>query len=69
MTFLKEHFDHVLLVILGILGGAAGVWCDLHHLADSSKWMYAEAAAALAALLMRMNSNRNVQPNPPPETK
>lgn len=69
MNFWKEHFDHVLLVLLGVIGGAAGVWCDLHHLGDSSKWMYAEAAAALAALLMRMNSQRQHPQQAPPQNE
>jgi hypothetical protein len=38
MNFWKEHFDHILLALLGIAGGVAGAWCSAHHLEDSSKW-------------------------------
>lgn len=67
--FWKEHFDHVLLVLLGILGGAAGVWCSMHHLDDASKWLYAQAAAALAALLMRMNTSPKQAPRDESQVK
>lgn len=71
MTFWKDHFDHLLLVLLGILGAVAGVWCTAHHFDDASKWLFAQAAASLAALLMRMNA-RGATPEPtsiPTETK
>ena len=62
MNFWKDHFDHVLLALLGIIGGAAGVWCSAHKFDDASKWLFAEAASALAALLMRMNGQRPADP-------
>jgi hypothetical protein len=67
MNFWKEHFDHILLALLGIAGGVAGAWCSAHHLEDSSKWFYGQAAATLAALLMRMNGPRQVPNAPGPD--
>lgn len=63
MTFLKDHFDHILLVLLGILGASAGILCSAHHMDKPSEWCFVEAAAALSALLMRMNGQR--VPNAP----
>ena len=56
MSFWKEHFDHLLLVVLGVVGGAAGIWCSAHNMQKPSEWCFVEAAAALSALLMRMNT-------------
>lgn len=58
MNFWKEHFDHVLLALLGIAGGVAGAFCAAHKMDDASKWFFGQAAATLAALLMRMNGHR-----------
>lgn len=70
MTFWKDHFDHILLAALCLAGGAAGVWCAMHKLDKPSEWCFVEAAAALSALLMRMNGQRSNQatgPNVPPQ--
>ena len=56
MNFLKDHFDHILLAALGIAGGLAGAFCAAHKMDDASKWFFGQAAATLAALLMRMNT-------------
>lgn len=66
MNFWKDHFDHVLLALLGVAGGAAGAVCSAYHMDDASKWLFAQAAASLAALLMRMNGPRvATSPNAP----
>jgi hypothetical protein len=64
MSFWKEHFDHVLL---GILGGVGGIVCAIYKLDKPSEWCFVEAAAALSALLMRMNGQRS-SPNVPPQS-
>lgn len=58
MNFWKDHFDHILLAMLGVAGGIAGAYCAAHKLDEASKWFFAQAAATLAALLMRMNQNK-----------
>lgn len=63
MNFWKDHFDHILLAVLGVLGASAGVWCAMHQLDKPSEWCFVEAAAAVSALFMRMNGRPN--PNPP----
>lgn len=66
MPFLKDHFDHLVLALLGVLGAAAGIWCSMHKLDKPSEWCFVEAAAALSALLMRMNGQRAI-PNDQPK--
>jgi hypothetical protein len=58
MTFLKDHFDHLTLVFLGVLGAVGGIVCSAHHMDKPSEWCLVEAAAALSALLMRMTGPR-----------
>ena len=65
MNFWKDHFDHILLAALGVIGAAAGIWCSAHKFDDASKWLFAQAAASLAALLMRMNGQRPADPTSP----
>jgi hypothetical protein len=68
MNFWKDHFDHVLLVVLGVLGGIGGIICAIYKLDKPSEWCFVEAAAALSALLMRMNGPRApASPNLPPQ--
>lgn len=68
MNFWKDHFDHLLLVVIGASGAWGGIWCTSHHYDDASKWLFAQAAAGLAALLMRMNGPRTSSPNVPPQS-
>jgi hypothetical protein len=63
MNFWREHFDHILLVLLGVIGGIGGIICASHHMDKPSEWCFVEAAAALSALLMRMNGPRVTLPN------
>lgn len=70
MSFWKDHFDHVLLSFLGIIGAVAGIWCAVKNLPKPSEWCFVEAAAAISALFMRMNGQRQNQgsgPNVPPQ--
>jgi hypothetical protein len=68
MSFWKDHFDHILLSILGVVGAAAGIWCAVHHLDKPSEWCFVEAAAAVSALFMRMNGQRTVPNAQGPES-
>jgi hypothetical protein len=61
MTFAKDHFDHFLLAVLGVLGAGAGIWCAINKLDKPSEWCFVEAAAAISALFMRMNNRPNAQ--------
>lgn len=58
MNFWKEHFDHLLLAGLAILSAGVGVWCDVHHFPDASKWLYGQAGGFAGALMLRMNATR-----------
>jgi hypothetical protein len=62
MSFWKDHFDHILLSILGVVGAAAGIWCAAKNLPKPSEWCFVEAAAAVSALFMRMTGPRAPQP-------
>ena len=53
-SFLKEHFDHLLLVFLAIVGAAAGLWADVKGHDQAANWMFTQSAGTIAALLMRM---------------
>lgn len=61
MNFWKEHFDHLLLGALAVLSAGTGVFCDVHHYGDASKWLYGQAGGFAGALMLRMNGPR---PNP-----
>jgi hypothetical protein len=65
MNFWKEHFELMLLAVLAILSATAGVLCDVHHVADASKWLYGQAGGFTGALMLRMNSQRPQIPNVP----
>jgi hypothetical protein len=67
--FAMDHFDHFLLAFLGVLGAGAGIWCAIHKLDKPSEWCFVEAAAAVSALFMRMNSQRAQQTTNAPTDK
>ncbi len=69
-NFLKEHFDHLTLGLLAVLGGIGVVWADAHTHIKSIEFFSAQTGACVSALFMRMQAHRAspepVSPNVPP---
>lgn len=65
-TFWKEHFDHILLTVLGITGAFGALWATAHGFEKMSEWLTIQASGCIAALLMRMQGPKNGGPTPPP---
>ncbi len=69
MNFWKEHFDHFLLLGLGLASAGAAVWCDAHHMPDASKWLYGQATGFSGALMLRLNARNQGTPQGPESPK
>jgi len=59
--FLREYFDHLLLTLLGVLGGVAGAWATAHNWPKTADWFFTQAGMSLGALLMRMQPGKASQ--------
>jgi hypothetical protein len=66
MNWAKDHFDHILLACLGVVGGGAAVWASAHGFEKAAEWLFMQAGGCVAALLMRMQGHRGGPSAPGP---